>query len=184
MRYIEPIGSCRFGFGASEVVPNIKSDRLLAGLYQEAKFKSNNHKVSSLGGAGGVQAWFGPVEFLVSGFGGQGIGMGLTQDDAAALDGANKERVTFGGLTHVTYTIGKAKIGAQYGINYADRTEADNATVGFDGVKSKQAVTGGVYYNLTKSLLLVGEYTWAMDQYYDSSRQTQNIVSLGTIFTW
>jgi len=161
-----------------------KLNSWLAGLYQQAKFNGSGHKVCSLGGAGGLQAWFGPVEFLLSGFGGQGIGMGLTQDDAASLDGANKERVTFGGLTHVTYTIGKAKIGAQYGINYADRTEADNATVGFDGVKSKQAVTGGVYYNLTKSLLLVGEYTWAMDQYYDSSRQTQNIVSLGTIFTW
>jgi hypothetical protein len=161
-----------------------KLNSWLAGLYQEAKFNGSGHKVCSLGGAGGFQAWFGPVEFLLSGFGGQGIGMGLTQDDAAALDDVNKERVSYGGLTHVTYTIGKAKIGAQYGINYADRTSHDSATFDFDGIKSKQAVTGGVYYNITKSLLLVGEYTWARDSYYDSSRQTQNIVSLGTIFTW
>ncbi|NMC74851.1 MAG: porin [Geobacteraceae bacterium] len=167
-----------------------KLNSWLAGLYQEAKFNAVDnaydgtlHKVCSLAGAGGMQAWFGPVEFLISGFGGKGIGIQLTQVDGAVLDDANKERVSYGGLTHLTYTIGKAKIGAQYGINYVDRTDADNVP-GFAGIKSKQAVTGGVYYNITKSLLLVGEYTWAMDQYYDSARQTQNIVSLGTIFTW
>lgn len=161
-----------------------KLNSWLSGLLQEAKFNVTGHKVTSIGGAGGVQAWFGPVEFLISGFGGQAIGMALTQDDGAALDGANKERLSYGGLTHLTYTIGKAKIGAQYGINYCDRTDFDHAS-GYDlGIKSKQAVTGGVYYNINKYLLLVGEYTWARDAYYDSARQTQNIVSLGTIFTW
>jgi len=29
MRYIKTIGTCRFGLGASEFVPDIKSDRLL-----------------------------------------------------------------------------------------------------------------------------------------------------------
>jgi hypothetical protein len=161
-----------------------KLNSWLAGLYQEAKFNGSGSKVSSLGGAGGVQAWFGPVEVLLSGWGGQAIGMTLTQDDGSALDAAGQERVAFGGLTHVTYTIGKAKIGAQYGINYCDRTDLDNATVNFDGIKSKQAITGGVYYNINKYLLLVGEYTYAIDHYYDSSRQSQNVVSLGTIFTW
>jgi len=165
-------------------IGSVKISSWVAALYQEAKFNGDGHKVSSIGGAGGVQAWFGPVEVLVSGFGGQAIGMGLTQDDAAALDAARKERVSFGGLTHVTYTIGKVKMGAQYGINYAEKTDFDKATLGFDGIKSKQAVTGGVYYSVNKYLTLVGEYTWARDSYYDSSRQTQNIVSLGTVFVW
>lgn len=164
-----------------------KLNSWLAGLYQEAKFNQDgggiavaaNRKVSSLGGAGGAQMWFGPVEFLISGFGGQGIGMGLTQDDGDALDAHGKEKLSYGGLTHLTYTIGKAKIGAQYGINYGEKGAG-----AIDQIKSKQAVTGGVYYNLNKYLLLVGEYTYAVDHYYDNSRQTQNIVSLGTIFTW
>ncbi len=160
-----------------------KLNSWLAGLYQEAKFNQDgiapNRKVSTLGGAGGAQMWFGPVEFLVSGFGGQGIGMGLTQDDADALDAHGKEKLSYGGLTHLTYTIGKAKFGAQYGINYGEKGAG-----AIDQIKSKQAVTGGVYYNLNKYLLLVGEYTYAVDHYYDNSRQTQNIVSLGTIFTW
>ncbi len=162
-----------------------KLNSWLAGLYQEAKFNASQSpngtekKVCSLAGAGGAQAWFGPVEFLVSGFGGQGIGIQLTQVDGATLDTHGKERLTYGGLTHLTYTIGSAKIGAQYGINYAEKGAGTN-----EQIKSKQAVTGGVYYNLNKYLLLVGEYTYAVDHYYDNARQTQNIVSLGTIFTW
>ena len=162
----------------------VKINSWVSALYQEAKFNGNGHKVSSIGGAGGVQAWMGPVEMLVSGFGGKGLGMTLIQDDGSALDDNDKERTSFGGLVHASYTIGKAKLGAQYGINYADRTDADRATVGFDGVKSKQAATGGCYYSVNKYLTLVGEYTWARDSYYDSSRQTQNIVSLGTVFVW
>jgi len=110
--------------------------------------------------------------------------MTLIQDDGNALDAALKERTTFGGLVHASYTIGAAKLGAQYGINYADKTDNDEATVGFAGIKSKQAVTGGCYYSINKYLTLVGEYTWARDSYYDSARQTQNIVSLGTVFVW
>lgn len=37
MRYIGPIGTCRFGFGGSEVVPDIKSDRLLAVILAQLK---------------------------------------------------------------------------------------------------------------------------------------------------
>jgi hypothetical protein len=162
----------------------VKISSWLAGLFQEAKFNVTEHKVSTIAGAGGVQAWVGPVELLLSGFGGQGVGIQLTQVDGAVLDGANKERITYGGLVHATYTIAKAKLGVQYGINYADKTDYDSLTPGFDGIKSKQAVTGGCYYSVNKYLTLVGEYTWARDSYYDNSRQTQNIVSLGTIFVW
>jgi len=162
----------------------VKISTWLSALYQEAKFNFSEHKVSSIGGAGGVQAWIGPVEVLLSGFGGKGLGMTLIQDDGSALDDVLKERTTFGGLTHVSYTIGAAKLGVQYGINYADKTDNDEATVGFGGIKSKQALTGGCYYSINKYLTLVGEYTWARDSYYDSARQTQNIVSLGTVFVW
>lgn len=169
--------------------PNGKMHAWLSGFYQEAKFANKtgdfaNHKVSSIAGAGGVQATYGPVEGLLSGWGGQGIGMLLTQDGGDALDFAGKEKTAFGGLAHVTYTIGKAKLGVQYGINYGDRTDNEVATALTDVKKSNQAVTGGVYYSVNKYLLLVGEYTFARAQWYDGSRQDQNIGSLGTVFTW
>ncbi len=43
MRYIKTIGTCRFGFGGSEVVPDIKSDRLLA-----HKIKDINKKTTEV----------------------------------------------------------------------------------------------------------------------------------------
>lgn len=161
----------------------VKISSWLAGLYQEAKFNVTEHKVSTIAGAGGIQAWVGPVEMLLSGFGGQAVGMQLTQVDGSTLDGINNPRVTYGGLVHATYTIAKAKLGVQYGINYADKTNFDSATY-YTGLKSNQAVTGGCYYSVNKYLTLVGEYTWARNSFYDNSRQTQNIVSLGTVFVW
>ncbi|MDD2335187.1 MAG: porin [Geobacteraceae bacterium] len=176
----------------AKTIGSTKISAWLAGMYQEAKFDGSSvvdpgylegHKVSTIAGAGGVQAWVGPVELLLSGFGGQAVGVQLTQVDSAVLDIAGKERISYGGLAHATYTIGKAKLGVQYGINYVDRTEVDK-DLNSDVIKSKQAVTGGCYYSVNKFLTLVGEYTWARDSYYDNSRQTQNIVSLGTVFVW
>jgi len=155
----------------------------LGGLYQEASFNGRSKKVNSLGGAMGIQATMGPFEALLSGWGGEGIGMGLTQDDAEALDGFGEERVAFGGLAHATYQLGKAKLGLQYGINYQYETENDNRIT--DVVtKSKQALTAGVYYSVNKYLTLVGEYTRAENRYYNGFKETMNVFSAGTVFTW
>jgi hypothetical protein len=169
----------------AKAMGNIKLNTWLSGLYQEAKYKSDSHKVSTIGGAGGAQVTFGPLEALISGYGGQAVGILFTQDDpTGSLDNAHKERITYGGLAHVSYTLGKAKIGVQYGINYADRTDNDKIVSAASLIKSQQAVTGGVYYSLNKYLTLVGEYTFARSSWYDSSRQDSNIGSLGTVFVW
>ncbi len=162
----------------------------LSGMYQEAKsigLVSMNRKVDSLGGAGGVSASFGPFEATISGYGGRGIGTLFIQDDdfdGNALDGIGNERTSYGGLAQAMYTIGKVKLGAQYGMNYADRTDYETANGYNAHVKSRQAVTGGVYYSVNKYLQLVGEYSWDRTSYYNDLRQTGNTFSLGTIFVW
>jgi len=156
----------------------------LGGLYQEASFNGRNKKVNSLGGAMGIQATMGPFEALLSGWGGEGIGMGLTQDDNEALDAFGEERVAFGGLAHATYQLGKAKLGLQYGINYQFETENDVRTPDNTVTKSKQALTAGVYYSVNKYLTLVGEYTRAENRYYNGYKETMNVFSAGTVFTW
>lgn len=182
----ETINQPRFEAEMSYVknLGSVKLNTWVSALYQEAKQGSTQHKVSSIGGAGGVQATMGNFGMVLSGFGGQGIGMLLTQDDASALDDSGKERVSFGGLLQTTYTIGKAKLGVQYGINYLDRSEYDEATADRSMVKSQQAITGGVYYSVNKYLLLVGEYTFARDQLYTGVKTDTNVISLGTVFTW
>ena len=154
----------------------------LGGLYQQASFNDRAKKVNSLGGAMGIQATMGPFEALLSGWGGEGIGMGLTQDDADALGANDEEHVAFGGLAHATYQLGKAKLGLQYGINYQYRNEYE--APGSHVTKSKQALTAGVYYSVNKYLTLVGEYTRAENRWYDGAKETLNVFSAGTVFTW
>jgi hypothetical protein len=156
----------------------------LSGLYQQAKFTGGvapNHKVSSIGGAGGVQLGMGPVGLMVSGYGGQALGSTFLQD-VDALDATGEERTQYGGLGQVTYTLGKAKLGVNYGMNYAARTDAETT----DGtvLKSQQAATAGVYYSVNKYMTLVGEYTWARNSWYDGQKQDVNAASIGTVFVW
>lgn len=159
-----------------------KMQAWLSGLYQEAKDVAADRKVASIGGAGGAQIVYGPVDVVVSGFGGQGLGILLLQDLADAVDANGEERISYGILAQTQYTFGKFRLGAQYGINYLERTDFDG--VGAALIKSQQAVTGGLYYSLNKYTQLVGEYTWARDTFYDSYRVNKNIISVGTVFVW
>jgi hypothetical protein len=174
----------------ARALPNGKISAWVSALYQNAKVTGvefqqvgAQHKVTSIAGAGGMQLNLGNFETVLSGFGGSGIGAFLTQDGGDALDAFGKERVTYGGLFHATYTIGAAKLGAQYGINYSDKTDAESV-LGTSTQKSNQAVTGGIYYSVNKYMTLIGEYTYTIAHNYDSSRITQNVVALGTVFTW
>ena len=153
----------------------------VSGLYQEAKDTDTNHKVASIGGAGGAQLGIGPVGLLVSGYGGQALGSTFLQD-VDSVSSAGEERTQYGGLAQVTYTIGKAKLGANYGINYSAQTDTEegNGTI----LKSQQAATGGIYYGVNKYLTLVGEYTWARNSWYDGLHQDVNAISMGTVFVW
>jgi len=158
----------------------------VSGLYQEAKNNAgtSNHSVSSIGGAGGVQLGIGKVGLMVSGYGGQALGSTFMQD-SDALDAIGDERLSYGGLAQATYQLGKAKLGANYGINYISRTdfEEDSATGGLT-LKSQQAATGGIYYSVNKYMTLVGEYTWARNSWYDGETQDSNTIAAGTVFTW
>jgi hypothetical protein len=157
----------------------------VSALYQKAQVPRTHHNVASIGGAGGVQLGIGPVGLMVSGYGGQALGSTFLQD-ADALDQFAKERTQYGGLAQVTYQLGAAKLGVNYGQNYSARTDAEQAGLTTEGsvLKSQQAMTAGVYYSVNKYLTLVGEYTWARNSWYNSQKQDVNAGSLGTVFVW
>ena len=175
--------------------PGGKMQAWLSGLYQEAKNDLDNHKVSSIGGAGGVQVAYGPFEVVVSAYGGQALGSTFIQD-FDALDYTGKERTQYGGLGQVVYTVGKVKLGANYGLNYSGRTDAeksrqegvvapgDNFGPGTAVLKSQQAAVAGVYYSVNNYLQLVGEYIWARNSWYNGQKQDANTGALGMIFVW
>jgi len=121
-----------------------------------------------MGAAGGIQAVYGPLEGVISAFGGKALGSSFLQD-FDALDFTGKGRTQCGGLVQAMYGFGKIKLGVNYGINYSDRTDAETARQGVDVIagdpfgpgvavlKSQQALVGGVYYSVSKYLQLVGE---------------------------
>lgn len=167
----------------------------LSALYQQAKSNASGHKVASIGGAGGVQASYGPVEAVLSAYGGKALGSSFLQD-FDALDFTGKERTQYGGLVQLMYSLGKVKLGVNYGLNYSSRTDAETARQqgavisgdpyypGVAVLKSQQALVGGVYYSVNKYLQLVGEYTWARNSWYNGQTQDANTAALGIVFVW
>jgi len=156
----------------------------VSGLYQEAKDTDNGNKVASIGGAGGIQLGMGPLGLMVSGYGGQALGSTFLQD-VDALDFDGEERVQYGGLAQVTYQVGPAKLGLNYGMNYSAKTDnEEDLGLTTEILKSQQAATAGVYYSINKYMTVVGEYTWARNSWYDGEHQDVNSISLGTVFTW
>jgi len=167
----------------------------LSALYQQAKSNASGHKVASIGGAGGVQASYGPVEAVLSAYGGKALGSSFLQD-FDALDFTGKERTQYGGLVQLMYSLGKVKLGVNYGLNYSSRTDAETARQqgavisgdpyypGVAVLKSQQALVGGVYYSVNKYLQLVGEYTWARNSWYNGQTQDANTAALGIVFIW
>lgn len=157
----------------------------LSGLYQTAAFSDNSPvrpggHATSLGGAAGVQVGVGALDMLVSGYGGQALGM-LGIQGADATDAVGKERKNWGYLAQATYMLTpEFKLGVNYGQSNAVRTDNDSDL----NIKTQQAVAGALTYNINKFTQIIGEYTWAQDKWHNGAKQDANIVALGTFFYW
>jgi len=161
----------------------------LGGLYQQAKIVAatgSTTDVTATGGSAGLGAGFGGLDVVVSGFTGKGLGT-TTQMDVDALDAANEERTTSGVLGQVTYTFfGKTKLGASYGLQMADETDRDalDRAAGSAHVEERQALTGGVYHDLTTWMKLVGEYTNAEITWFGGATQESDVFGAGMVVFW
>jgi predicted porin len=93
--------------------------------------------------------------FEVLGWYYRGKGVGTTGLFVLSNDAAGTARDSDGFLGQVTYKMGPAKLGLNYGQSKLDRTSIDPGTL----VEKNDKWTAGVYYNLTDNLLLVGEWS-------------------------
>jgi hypothetical protein len=168
-----------------------KMQTWVSGLYQTAAFSSTDANrpgghATSLGGAAGVQVGLGGLDMLVSGYGGQALGMlGLQGGDAT--DAVGKERKNWGYLAQATYMLTpELKLGVNYGQSNAIESAQDTAdrTTGPANIKTQQAAVGALTYNVNKFTQIIAEYTWAQDKWHDGQKQNANIVALGTFFYW
>ena len=97
----------------------------------------------------------GAAEFMAYYYNGKGVGTtGLFFN---ASDGLGRERDSDGFLAQATYTIGKTKLGLNYGESNLDLAsgEAPNPAL----VKKNSKYTFGVYQKMTDNLTLLAEFT-------------------------
>lgn len=133
----------------------------VGGEWQSAKNPADV-SLSSTGVTAGVHADFSDLSVVVSAYTGKGIGHVLGLGGNAVSGGATPEgRPSDGGYAQVTYKMGaKTTLGASYGVSRlkgADDGAGGDIT---DALLSElQSYTGGIYYQWTRSLKVVGEVT-------------------------
>jgi predicted porin len=158
-----------------------------SGVYQSSKVGTTD--VTSAGGAGGLSVGFSGLDLLASGFIGSAVGASGVINSSYTLDSVTKARTTAGVLAQATYTIGKTKLGVNYshlGVTQTSQDKLDYAAssgaahdAAVAQLDSRQAITGGVWYDLVPSVKLVAEFTHLDLKFADASKAGSNVVSVG-----
>src|SRR2546427_1429501 len=118
-------------------------------------------------------------EGVLYGYSGDGVGTTAIGFNAAAVVGGNLEkRKSKGGYVQGTYKFGKLKPGLSYGESSLDLASGEtNPTL----VKKNKSLVAGLYYSLTQSLNLVGEYIKTTAQNQAGGENKDSVIALGAI---
>jgi hypothetical protein len=148
-----------------------KKDKLLlfaSGTIQNGKDVANDNSKTATGVAGGVTWKSASFGLHASGYYGKGLGTTLmfggsaTSGDADG-DGEDDLRDSYGYYGQITISPGSGKttIAGSYGTSWLKAADDES-----DAFKTENSlVSGGIYYQATKSLKLVfeGDYQWTKD---------------------
>lgn len=165
------------------------------GVTQQAKAPSADVAANNVAGVqngtkgsgvdGGVKVDVAGFEGVLYGYYGKGIG--TTGLYILATSAAGNERKSDGGYAQLTYKIDRLKLGLSYGVSelkLASDEQGISLTTGTyasDLVHRNESGVFGVYYSLTKSLTLVGEYIHSEAQAWNGNVAIENDVALGGI---
>jgi hypothetical protein len=141
-----------------------------SGEVQNAKDVIADQSKTSVGAAGGVTYKASQFSIHGSGYWGKGIsttlmfngtngGLPGVDDQGVGADG--ELRTSYGFFGQLTYTGGKATVAGSYGSSWLKATDGEGA------FKTENSlISGGIYYQATKSLKVVGEgdYMWSKDK--------------------
>src|SRR5882762_7798810 len=121
-------------------------------------------------------------EGVLYAYSGDGIGTTAIGFDAAAVVGGNLEkRKSKGGYVQGTYKIGKLKPGVSYGESRLDLASNESAGTNPTLVKKNKSLVAGLYYSLTQSLNLVGEYISTKAENQAGGENKDSVIALGAI---
>jgi len=148
----------------AEAVWTGKSAKIwLGGLAQTNKNPANDESATSVGGHGGVRWGNATFSLTGSGYYGQGLGTTLMFSNGTCgvlcgAGGSDDLRKSYGFIGQATLTPKNSKMtfAASYGSSFLE-----NATNEADFKIENTLVSGGLYYQATKSLKVVGEFNYA-----------------------
>src|SRR5467141_2712389 len=121
-------------------------------------------------------------EGVLYAYSGDGIGTTAIGFDAAAFaNGALEKRKSKGGYVQGTYKIGKFKPGVSYGESRLDLASNESAGTNPTLVKKNKSLVAGLYYSLTQSLNLVGEYITTKAENQAGGENKDSVIALGAI---
>ncbi|HEX6105525.1 MAG TPA: porin [Gemmatimonadales bacterium] len=156
----------------------------VGGLAQSTENPANEESASAFGASGGVR--FGSETFSLTGSGYYGKGLGTTllfnlgscPAPTCGTAGNDDLRNSYGFIGQVTFTPANSKVtvAGSYGSSYLEASD----TEGGDGKTENTLISGGIYYQATKSLKVVGEfnYDWTADD-TDSEKNTSFAPAFG-----
>jgi hypothetical protein len=119
-----------------------------------------SNSLTTWGGSGGLR--YEKPTFSVTGSGYYGKGIGATFFGANGTDGgsagSDNARKSYGFIGQITVTPAGSKvtIGGSYGSSYLQNSDAEIA----DFKTENTLISGGIYYQATKSLKAVGEFNY------------------------
>lgn len=158
----------------------------VGGTAQSNKNPVNDESASAFGASGGVR--FGSPVFSITGSGYFGKGIGTTLmfaggscDDATIGCGANGGddlRDSYGFIGQVTFTPANSKVtvAGSYGSSFLKAAD----TEAVDNKIENTLISGGIYFQATKSLKVVGEVNYALGK--DDVDATEDNTSFAPAF--
>jgi predicted porin len=127
---------------------------------------------------GGVKLGVGAFEAVLYGYSGKGVGTTGLYLDGVSPGGSTRK--SDGGYVQATYKFDKLKVGLSYGISdlklAGDEDSLDNPLL-----KRNASGVVGLYYSLTKSVTLVGEYINTKSTAQGGDEAKENDYALGGI---
>jgi predicted porin len=161
----------------------------LDGVTQEAKAPSTDvagNNIAGIRNSVSGTAFDAGVKVNVAGFEGvlygySGKGVGTTGLYILATDDTGDTRKSDGGYVQAMYKINKLKVGLSYGISKLDQSNNEELLPGTELVKSNASGVVGLYYSLTKSMTLVGEFIDTKSKAYNGNEATEKDIAVGGI---